>query len=48
MLPATTTRVVDGDTVEARLADGRAVTVRLIGIDAPETTSVVPSRRLRR
>ena len=34
--PATVTRVVDGDTVDARLADGREVTVRLIGIDAPE------------
>jgi endonuclease YncB( thermonuclease family) len=32
---ATVTRVVDGDTLAARLADGREVTVRLIGIDAP-------------
>jgi micrococcal nuclease len=34
--PATATRVVDADTLDARLADGREVTVRLIGIDAPE------------
>ena len=34
--PATVTRVVDGDTVVARLADGREITVRLIGIDTPE------------
>jgi micrococcal nuclease len=34
---ATVTRVVDGDTVDARLADGREVTVRLIGINAPES-----------
>ncbi|MGH2710679.1 MAG: thermonuclease family protein [Actinomycetota bacterium] len=33
------TRVVDGDTFEARL-DGEIVDVRLIGIDAPE--SVIP------
>jgi micrococcal nuclease len=33
---ATVTRVVDGDTVVVRLA-GREVTVRLIGIDTPET-----------
>jgi micrococcal nuclease len=35
--PAVVTHVVDGDTVQARLADGRDVTVRLIGIDAPES-----------
>jgi micrococcal nuclease len=35
--PAVVTHVVDGDTVDARLADGRNLTVRLIGIDAPET-----------
>jgi len=34
--PAVVTHVVDGDTVQARLADGRDLTVRLIGIDAPE------------
>jgi endonuclease YncB( thermonuclease family) len=34
--PVTVTRVVDGDTVDARLADGRELAVRLIGIDAPE------------
>ena len=30
-------RVIDGDTVRARLASGRELTVRLIGIDTPET-----------
>jgi micrococcal nuclease len=34
---ATVTRVVDGDTLVARLADGSELTVRLIGIDTPET-----------
>jgi endonuclease YncB( thermonuclease family) len=34
--PATVTGVTDGDTLSARLADGRQLTVRLIGIDAPE------------
>jgi micrococcal nuclease len=29
--------VTDGDTVKVRLADGRRRTVRLIGIDTPET-----------
>jgi endonuclease YncB( thermonuclease family) len=33
---ARTVRVVDGDTIIAR-ADGRHLTVRLLGIDAPET-----------
>jgi micrococcal nuclease len=28
---------VDGDTVRVKLADGRFETVRLIGIDTPET-----------
>lgn len=32
----TVTRVVDGDTMHVRLADGTVVTVRVIGIDAPE------------
>lgn len=31
------TRVVDGDTVDVRLASGRHRSVRLIGIDSPET-----------
>ena len=35
--PATVMRVIDGDTVDARLADGREVTARLSGIDTPET-----------
>jgi micrococcal nuclease len=34
---ATVTLVIDGDTLVARLADGSEVTVRLIGIDTPET-----------
>ena len=38
---ALVTRVVDGDTVEARV-DGRPLTVRLIGIDTPE--SVAPDQ----
>jgi len=36
LYPATVTNVTDGDTLSARLADGRNVTVRMIGIDAPE------------
>ena len=45
--PATVVRIVDGDTVEAQLADGREVPVRLIGIDAAEAAqpSVEPTRR---
>ncbi|HWP34952.1 MAG TPA: thermonuclease family protein, partial [Thermodesulfobacteriota bacterium] len=35
-LRATVVAVVDGDTIEVRLADGRRATVRLIGVDAPE------------
>lgn len=35
-VPARVTRVVDGDTFEARV-DGKALDVRMIGIDAPET-----------
>ncbi|WP_018257087.1 lamin tail domain-containing protein [Halomicrobium katesii] len=34
---ATVTRVVDGDTVEIRYDDGTFDTVRLLGIDTPET-----------
>jgi micrococcal nuclease len=36
-LNATVTRVVDGDTVEVRYADGTTDTVRLVGVDTPET-----------
>lgn len=36
-LNATVTRVVDGDTVDVRYADGSTDTVRLVGIDTPET-----------
>lgn len=34
--PATVTDVVDGDTVDVRTADGRALTIRVLGIDTPE------------
>jgi micrococcal nuclease len=34
---ATVVRVVDGDTVDVRLADGKTERLRLIGIDTPET-----------
>jgi micrococcal nuclease len=34
---ATVVRVIDGDTIQVRLADGRTDTVRYIGIDTPET-----------
>jgi micrococcal nuclease len=36
-LEATVTKVVDGDTVDVRLRDGTADTVRIIGLDTPET-----------
>ncbi len=35
--PGRVTRVVDGDTLKVRLADGRRKTVRVLGIDTPET-----------
>lgn len=35
---ATVTRVIDGDTVEVKFSDGTVDTVRLIGVDTPETT----------
>ena len=41
-LNATVTRVTDGDTLAATLQTGGATTVRLLGIDAPE--SVDPDR----
>lgn len=34
----TVTRVVDGDTVEARFPNGEVDTLRLLGVDTPETT----------
>jgi endonuclease YncB( thermonuclease family) len=37
--PATVTNVIDGRTVNARLADGREIVVRLIGIDVPSPPS---------
>lgn len=36
-VPATVIEVVDGDTVVVRLDDGTLDTVRLLGIDTPET-----------
>ncbi len=38
---ATVVKVVDGDTVDARLRSGREKRVRLIGIDTPEVYDVV-------
>lgn len=38
-LAVSVTRVVDGDTVEIRYANGTADTVRLIGVDTPEVHS---------
>ena len=35
---ATVTQVTDGDTVEVRLENGTTDTVRLLGVDTPETT----------
>lgn len=35
---ATVTRVVDGDTIEVEFADGTTDTIRLLGVDTPETT----------
>ena len=35
---ATVTRVIDGDTVEVELANGTTDTIRLLGVDTPETT----------
>ena len=35
--PAQVDRVIDGDTISVRLADGRRATVRLTGVDTPET-----------
>jgi hypothetical protein len=34
---ATVTRVIDGDTIEVRYDNGQNETVRLIGVDTPET-----------
>lgn len=42
LLAATVTHVVDGDTVQVRLAWGQVEKVRLIGVDTPET--VHPTR----
>lgn len=38
VLPARVARVIDGDTLEVRLAAGERERVRLIGIDTPEDT----------
>jgi micrococcal nuclease len=37
--PATVDRVIDGDTFEARFADGTTEKVRLLGVDTPEKTA---------
>jgi endonuclease YncB( thermonuclease family) len=34
--PVTITGIIDGDTVRARVADGRQIKIRIYGIDAPE------------
>jgi micrococcal nuclease len=36
-IPATVTSVVDGDTIKVQFDGGQVVTVRLTGIDTPET-----------
>lgn len=36
-VPAEVVRIVDGDTIEVLLEDGTEATIRLIGIDTPET-----------
>lgn len=36
-VPATVTEVVDGDTIVVRFDDGTLDTVRLLGVDTPET-----------
>lgn len=38
VLAGTVTSVVDGDTVDVRLADGRTLRLRLAAVDAPETS----------
>ena len=38
-LKATVIRVIDGDTVEVRLNDGKTDKVRLLGVDTPETNA---------
>lgn len=38
VLDARVTRVIDGDTIEVRLSNGTEDTVRLLGVDTPETT----------
>lgn len=37
-LQATVTRVIDGDTVEVKFTNGTIDTIRLLGVDTPETT----------
>jgi micrococcal nuclease len=36
-IPATVTRTIDGDTVVVRTSAGRELTIRLLGVDTPET-----------
>lgn len=42
---ATVVDVVDGDTIDVEFADGSRETVRLLGIDTPETTDNVEAER---
>jgi micrococcal nuclease len=41
LLPATVTKVVDGDTVHVTLSGGKEERVRFIGVDTPESTKEV-------
>lgn len=43
--PAVVTEVVDGDTVDTQFSDGRALRVRLIGIDTPSEASAQPIKQ---
>lgn len=38
VLNATVTRIIDGDTVEVELENGTTDTIRMLGVDTPETT----------
>lgn len=33
---ATVTRIIDGDTIDVRMPDGRTVTIRYVGVNTPE------------
>ena len=40
--PAQVDRVIDGETIRVRLADGRRATVRVTGVETPETRHPTP------